>query len=489
MNMDADLLSIQEVRDKLSLAKLAQSTLEEMTQSEIDDIVWSMSNSAEKAAEELARMAVRETGFGNIQDKITKNLFAAKQVYEAIKELKTVGIIQEDVEKRIWEVAEPVGVIAGIVPSTNPTSTIIFKALIAIKARNAIVFSPHPNAQNCSFHAAKIIHDAAVMAGAPKGVIQCLEHSSLEASKELMSHSQTDLILATGGPGMVKAAYSSGKPAYGVGPGNVPVYVHKSADIQEAARRIIESKAFDFGTICASEQAIVVDEEVKSELLKELERHYAYILNASEKEKVAGIILKNNSLNPQIVGRSPQRLAEMAGIEIPRNIKILVGEEKEVGKNIPFSLEKLSPILTLYIVKDWQEGCNICMKLLELGGLGHTLGIHAMDEEVIRAFALKKPASRIIVNSGTTFGAIGSTTGIFPSLTLGCGTYGNNITSDNIGPEHLMNIKRVAFGIREMKRDTSKEMNNLRDEEAVEQRVSEEEIRKIVIDIIQQLKD
>ena len=482
MNLDNDLLSIQEVRDKVHRAAAAQKSLEQLSQAEIDSIVRNMSVEAAKAAEMLARLAVEETGFGNVQDKVTKNLFAAERVHDAIKDMKTVGIIQVDEGKKVWEIAEPVGVIAGMVPSTNPTSTIIFKALIAIKARNAIVFSPHPAALNCSLQAVKIMNDAAVAAGAPEGVVQGIEHPSLDASRELMSHIKTDLILATGGPGMVKAAYSSGKPAYGVGPGNVPVYVHKSADIKRAARQIIESKAFDNGTICASEQAVVVDEEIKDIFLTELQKKGAYFLNPVEKEKVAGILLKNNSLNTQIVGRSPLEIAELAGIGIPGGTKILVGEEKDIGKNTPFSLEKLTTVLAFYTVKDWQEGCEISMKLLEVGGLGHTLGIHAKEEEVIRAFALKKPASRIVVNSGTTFGGIGATTGLFPSMTLGCGTYGNNITSDNIGPQHLLNIKRVAFGIREM--DTNSGQSALESSEA---EISEEEITKIVMQVISQL--
>jgi acetaldehyde dehydrogenase (acetylating) len=482
MKLDYDLLSIQEVRDKLQRARIAQKRLEQLTQLEIDWIVKHMSDKSSKSAERLAQLAVAETGFGNVKDKQTKNLFASQQVYAAIKEMKTVGIIAEDEKNKVWEVAEPAGVIAGIVPSTNPTSTVIFKALIALKARNVIVFSPHPSALNCCLEAVKIMSDAAVSAGAPPDVIQCLEHPSMEASKELMSHKQTDLILATGGPGMVKAAYSSGKPAYGVGPGNVPVYIHKSADIEKAARQIIESKTFDYGTICASEQAVVVDEAIKDVFIRELKKHGAYFLSAKEKEKIAGIVLKNNALNSEIVGKSPLKLAELAGIAVPEETKVLLGEETRIGKTVPFSLEKLSPILAFYTVKDWQEGCEICMELLEVGGLGHTLGIHAREDEIIRAFALKKPASRIVVNSGTTFGGIGATTGIFPSMTLGCGTYGNNITSDNIGPQHLMNIKRVAFGIREMENDP-----NDRDEKRDALEISEEEITKIIMQVISQL--
>jgi acetaldehyde dehydrogenase (acetylating) len=482
LNLDLDLLSIQEVRNKLQLAKEGQEKLEEFSQTQIDRIVEKMCDEATKSAVLLAELAVAETGFGNVSDKETKNLFAAVNVYEAIKDMKTVGIIHQDEKSTVWEVAEPVGVIAGIIPSTNPTSTIIFKSLISIKARNAIVFSPHPSALNCCLKAAKIMHDAAVSAGAPPNLIQCLENPSPEAAKELMTHKKTNLILATGGPGLVKAAYSSGKPAYGVGPGNVPVYVHRSADVTRAARHIIESKSFDYGTICASEQAVVVDREVKESLVQQLRKNGAYFLLPSEKERFAQLIMKDNGLNPKSVGKSAEVLGELAGVSVPKGTKVLVAEEAEISKTTPFAIEKLSPLLALYTVDNWRDGCEICMKLLAAGGLGHTLGIHAEEDEVIRAFALKKPASRIVVNSGTTFGGIGATTGIFPSMTLGCGTFGNNITSDNIGPQHLMNIKRVAFGIREMKQDTKQVEGNH------ELEISEEEITKIVMQIISQLK-
>lgn len=482
MKLDHDLVSIQDVRHKLQLSFEAQHQLATFSQLEIDKIIETMSIAAFEAAEELARLAVEETGFGNVEDKATKNRFAAKDVYDAIKDMKTVGIVHEDTEKKIWEIAEPMGVIAGIIPSTNPTSTIIFKSLIAIKTRNTIVFSPHPSALTCSIQAAKVMNDAAISAGAPNNVIQCLEHSTLEASKELMTHKKTNLILATGGPAMVKAAYSSGKPAYGVGPGNVPVYVHQSADVSQAAKQIIESKAFDYGTICASEQAVVIDETIKNDFLTELQKNGAYLLSTSEKTKLASFILKDGHLNSAIVGKSPQKVAELAGISVPETAKILVAEETQINKITPFAIEKLSPILALYTVKDWREGSDSCLKLLEIGGLGHTFGIHAKEEEVIRAFALKQPASRIIVNSGTTFGAIGVSTNLFPSLTLGCGSYGNNITSDNIGPKLLLNMKRVAFGIRE---NASAEVTPV----ASDFEINEADVAKIVMQVLNQLSN
>ncbi|MDQ0871547.1 acetaldehyde dehydrogenase (acetylating) [Paenibacillus sp. V4I3] len=450
MKLDSDLQAIQEVRHFLQEAKAAQKQLEKMTQSQIDDIVAAMAEAAEFEAERLGAMAVEETGFGKVADKKAKNLFVARDVFSAIKDMQTVGIIRKDDVKQVWEIAQPVGIVAAIIPSTNPTSTVLFKCLISLKSRNAIVISPHPSALHCSQESAAVMRAAAEKAGAPPGLIHCLSQPSLEASGELMKHKLTDIILATGGTAMVKAAYSSGKPAYGVGPGNVPVYIHQSADIPRAVSLILQSKTFDYGTICASEQAIVVDQVVKAELVAELKRQGAYFLNAEEKEKVGSILTIGKGMNPNVVGRSPQVIASKAGITVPEDARVLVAEESEVGHAYPFSMEKLSPVLALYTVSDWQEGCQRCTLLLELGGLGHTLGIHGEDLSIIEAFGLEKPASRIVVNTGTTFGGIGATTGIMPSMTLGCGSYGNNITSDNIGPQHLMNIKRIAFGIKEM---------------------------------------
>jgi acetaldehyde dehydrogenase (acetylating) len=458
MIRDIDLQSIQEVRDYLEQAKEAQKIIAKMTQSEIDRIVESMANAAKQEAERLAAMAVEETGFGNVKDKTVKNLFAANDVYNSIKDVKTVGVIRRDEENRVWEVAQPVGIVAGIVPSTNPTSTAIFKALIAVKARNAIIFSPHPAAAKCTAEAARIVQEAAERAGAPKGLISCITQPTMAATNELMKHKLTDVILATGGPGLVKAAYSSGKPAYGVGPGNVPVYIHESANIAKAVQLIIQSKTFDYGTICASEQALLVDGSIKEKVVAELKQQGAYFLNEDEKQKVASIIMVNGALNAKIVGKAPQVIAEMAGIEVPSNVKVLVAEETGVGKEYPFSIEKLSPILAFYTVKDMEEASELAQKLLEVGGLGHTVGIHAEDEKVIEAYTIDKPTGRIIVNAGTTFGAIGATVNVKPSLTLGCGAIGNNVTSDNVTVTHLFNIKRVAFGVREMpQQDVSKE--------------------------------
>ncbi|MCP3772674.1 acetaldehyde dehydrogenase (acetylating) [Paenibacillus sp. MZ04-78.2] len=494
MKLDADLQAIQDVRSLLQEASQAQKLLEKMTQSQIDDIVAAMARAAEAEAVRLAEMAVEETGYGKVADKTAKNLFVARNVYESMKDMKTVGIVRKDDERKVWEVAQPVGVVAAIIPSTNPTSTVMFKCMIALKARNAIVISPHPSALRCSQEAAKLMRLAAEKAGAPAGLIHCLSKPSVEASNELMRHKRTDVILATGGTAMVKAAYSSGKPAYGVGPGNVPVYVHHSANLSRAVSLILQSKTFDYGTICASEQAIVADASIKPQLVEELKRQGAYFLDEEQKRKVGSILTIGKGLNPKVVGRSPQVIAEMAGFTVPPEARVLIAEETHVGHEYPFSVEKLSPVLALYTVKDWLEGCSRCMELLELGGLGHTLGIHCENESVIEAFGLEKPASRIVVNSGTTFGGIGATTGITPSFTLGCGSFGNNITSDNIGPQHLLNIKRVAFGIREMDiapaaaQAVERTMEKLPPEASGNPGISREDVLQIVRSVLSELQ-
>lgn len=488
MYLDTDLESIQEVRENLKLAKVAQKAMANMTQDQVDQIVHCMTQAAIREAGRLAAMAVDETGYGKMEDKMTKNVFSAKDVYESIKDKKTVGIISRDEDKKVLLAAEPVGVVAGIIPSTNPTSTVIFKALIAVKSRNAIVFSPHPSAAKCTNEAANVLKEAANKAGAPDGIITCITKPTLASAQELMKHKDTDLILATGGPGMVKAAYSSGKPAYGVGPGNVPVYIHSSANIAKAVSQIVHSKTFDYGTICASEQALVVDKAIKNKVKSTLEQAGAYFLDDYEKQRVEAIILRGSGLNPDIVGRSPQALAKIAGIVIPDNTRLLVAEETNIGKDYPISLEKLSPILAFYTVTNEQEAGKVCDELIEIGGLGHTVGIHCEDQQLIESFGVQQKASRVVVNSGTTFGGIGATTGITPSMTLGCGTYGNNISSDNIGPEHLLNKKRIAFGIREMKNEEPAR-NTAYKESALnaEPSVSKDEIMEIVKSVLKEL--
>lgn len=453
MELDRDICSIQEARNLIKAACRAQEALKCFTQAQIDTIINAMREAGEANAGRLAQMAVAETGMGRYEDKCFKNFFAARYVFEYIQEMKTVGIIREDRANRIWEIAEPVGVIAGIVPTTNPTSTVIYKSMIALKARNAIVFSPHPSAVRCTFEAARIMHDAAVAAGAPEGSIGCLSTVTMAATQELMKHPDTAMILATGGTGLVRAAYSSGKPALGVGPGNVPAFVERTADLRRAARDIITGKTFDNGTICASEQAIVVEECVADELISYLREYGAHFLSAEETAKVSAVVmLPDGGMNPKAVGKDVKVIAQMAGITIPEGTKCLVAPLGGVGPGWPLSHEKLTPVLAFYRVKDWKEGCERCIQLLNAGGIGHSLVIHSNNEAVIKEFAYKKPIFRILINTPSSFGGIGATTGLAPSLTLGCGTWGGSSVSDNVSPMHLINIKRVAWPIRDVER-------------------------------------
>lgn len=445
---DKDLLSIQEVRSLIAKAKKAQREYAKFSQGTIDKVVFAVKEIAYKNAESLAQFASEETGFGKWQDKKIKNEIASEGVYNHIKDMKTIGIIKEDEEKKIVEIGSPVGTIAALIPSTNPTSTVIYKALIALKSGNAIVFSPHPSALNCILKTAEIINDAVIGAGAPHGLINCMTIPTLEGTNELMKHRDVDLILATGGSAMVKAAYSSGTPALGVGPGNVPAYIERSANVKDAVEKIISSKTFDYGTVCASEQAIVTEKCIVDKVKSEFIKLGGYFLNPEEVIKVEAIMENSHGgMNPKIVGKPAQYVADLAGIDIPKGTKILLAEQTKVGKNIPFSKEKLTALLAFYTVEDWQEACELCYALLENGGLGHTLAIHSKDESIIREFALKKPVSRFLVNTPSTQGAIGLTTGLAPSFTLGCGAIGGSATSDNIDPMHLINIRRMAYGI------------------------------------------
>ncbi len=449
--LDRDLQSIQQVRDLISDAKKAQKELAEFEQADIDRIVKAMARAGERASDKLAKMAAEETGFGRYEDKIIKNMFASKAVYEYIKDMKTIGIIREDQEQKIVEIGSPVGVIAAMIPSTNPTSTTIYKALIAVKAGNGIVFSPHPAAVGCTLETATLLQEAAVEAGAPKGLIGCMDLPTMEGSRELMAHQDVALILATGGSALVKAAYSSGTPALGVGPGNVPAYIEQSAEIPMAVKRIFESKTFDNGTICASEQAVITERCIEGQVREEIIKQGGYFLKEEEIQKVAATIQKpGGGLNSKIVGQSAKTIAAMANISVPEQIRVLICEQKGVGKNYPFSMEKLSPILAFYVEEDWHKACERCIELLNYGGLGHSLVIHSNNETIIREFALKKPVYRILVNTSSSHGAIGATTNLAPSLTLGCGTIGGSATSDNVSPMHLINIKRMVYGIREV---------------------------------------
>jgi acetaldehyde dehydrogenase (acetylating) len=449
--LDKDLESVQEARTLLQTAHDAWLQFENHPEEQVERILLEISKVGITNAEPLARMAVEETGYGTVEHKTLKNLFCADDVYRAIRPMKTVGIVKDDTEKKVFEVASPIGVIAAIIPSTNPTSTTIYKALIALKGRNAIVFSPHPSAARCISETARVISAAAERAGAPKGVICCMKASTMEGTQELMKHPLTALILATGGTGLVRAAYSAGKPAFGVGPGNVPTYIEQTADVPKAVRDILTGKCFDNGTLCSSEQSIVCDEAVKDQVLEQLKKQGAHICSAQEKTQLERTIqTPRRTLNTKIVGKAAVKIAEMAGFNVPADTRALVAYADGVGPEHPISMEKLSPTLGFYTVRDWRDGCAKCIEILSFGGLGHTLSVHTKDESVVREFGLRKPAFRICVNTPAALGAVGYTTNLFPAMTLGCGAAGGNITSDNISPLHLINLKRVAYGVREV---------------------------------------
>lgn len=450
-NLDLDLQSVQEVRVLIKKAKLAQETLARMSQDEIDKIVDAIAMAGYENREKLAKMANEETGFGIWQDKVVKNTFGSKVIYDYIKDMKTVGVIDEDKELKTMDVAVPMGVIGGLIPSTNPTSTVMFKALISIKSGNAIIFSPHPSAKNCILETVRILNEAGVKAGAPEGLIGCMTMPTLEGTNELMTNGDTSLILATGGSAMVKAAYSSGNPAIGVGPGNSPAYIEKSADVKLAVKRIMDSKTFDNGTICASEQSIIVEKSNEAKVREELIQSGAYFLSDIEKKKLESFILRGNgTMNPQIVGKSVEVIAELAGLNIPEGIRLLVAEETKVGKDHAYSREKLAPIIAFYTVENSDEAKDLSIRLLENEGIGHTYNIHSNDEAIIREFGIDIPVSRFLVNTPGALGGIGGSTNLIPSLTLGCGSIGGSSTSDNIGPMHLINIKKLAYGTCEL---------------------------------------
>ncbi len=447
-NFDKDLRSIQEARDLARLGKVAANKIADYTEEQIDKILRNMVRVAEENAVCLAQMAVEETGFGKVEDKTFKNHLAATILYESIKDMKTIDIIREDEVNKLIEIAEPVGLVMGIVPSTNPTSTAIFKAMISIKSRNAIVFSPHPSAAKCTIKAAQLMHDAAVEAGAPENVITCVTSPSIGATNELMKSKEVAIIIATGGPGMVKAAYSAGKPALGVGAGNSPAYIEKTANIEQAVRNIMASKTFDNGTICASEQSIICEECNEAAVIQQFKKHGGYFMTKEETDKVCKLLFKNgHAMNAKFVGRSPQVIASAAGIEIPQGTKVLIGRQNGVGEGNPLSFEKLTTVLGFYTVKDCYQACDLSIELLQ-NGIGHTMSIHTENKDIVMKFA-KKPASRILVNTGGTQGGTGASTGLNPSFTLGCGTWGGSSVSENVTPEHLINIKRVAYGLKD----------------------------------------
>ena len=449
--LDIDLAARQEARELARQAGAAQERLNKLDQGALDAIVAAMAAAFESECAALAKMAVEETGFGNTQDKTEKNLFACKTVLSAIAPMKTKGILREIPEKRLWEIGVPMGVIAAIVPSTNPTSTVCYKALIAIKAGCAIVFSPHPKAAKCTRAAAELLARAAEAAGAPAGAVGCLTASQMAGTQELMGAPEVKLILATGGPGMVRSAYSSGKPAIGVGAGNGPAYIHTSADVPGAIAAIVRSKTFDNGTVCASEQSIIVEKSMESAVLEEAGRQGIYLMPTEEAGRLARLLFKpTGGLNPEIVGKSAIYLAEKAGFSVPKDTKVLMAREQEAGPTRPYSMEKLCPVLAFFVLDSEDAVLQKAVEVLRHEGSGHTFAIHARDEGVIRRFALEIPVSRFLVNAPAALGGIGAATGLFPALTLGCGAVGGSSSSNNISPMDLINLRRVAWGTEAM---------------------------------------
>jgi acetaldehyde dehydrogenase (acetylating) len=444
-----DPAALQEVRSKVEKAYAAWQKYRLFTQEQIDAVVERVAAAGRAHARRLAEMAVEETSYGNVEDKVAKNLLCAEWLPRAMRGMKTVGLLREIPEQKVVEFGVPVGVVAAIIPTTNPTSTAIYKALISLKAGNSIVISPHPRATNCTCETADLLYSAALEAGAPEGIIQSLTNPTLDATQALMKHPQTAVILATGGHGMVRAAYSSGKPAFGVGPGNVAVLVDRTADIPDSVAKIIQGKSFDYGTVCSSEQALVAEEPLREAILSELRARKAYFCTEDQKEALGKLLVTPNwTISAKCVGQSPSRIAEMAGFSVPPDTSIIVAELDGVGKQHPLSMEKLSPVLALYFVKDFAAALDTCEAITRFGGLGHTCVIYSKDDARIREFATRMPAMRVLVNTPAPHGSVGITTNVFPSMTLGCGAAAGNVTSDNVGPQHLINIKRLAYAVR-----------------------------------------
>ncbi|MCD7735953.1 MAG: acetaldehyde dehydrogenase (acetylating) [Lachnospiraceae bacterium] len=450
--IDKDLMSVQEVRELVDSAKEAQRELARLDQAQVDHIVRCIADAGVRNAQRLARMAQEDTGFGKVEDKTVKNVFASRGVYEHIKDMKTIGELSRDDEKGIRVIAVPVGVIAGLIPSTNPTSTAFYKAEIAIKSGNAIIFSPHPTALRSIMEAVKVIRQAVAEAGANENLVSCISIPTMEATNTLMHHRDIALILATGGSAMVRAAYSSGTPAIGVGPGNGPAYLEKSCDLPLAVKRILDSETFDNGTICASEQSIICDEDMVDAVQEEFTRQGAYFLDEEEREKLGRFILRaNGTMNPEIVGKSVAVIAELAHLDkVPKDAKVLIAKENGVGRGHPYSNEKLGPIMGFYTGSDYVDVCDKVCEILCYEGAGHTFSIHTKDDKMVDYFAKRVPASRIVVNSPSALGGIGATTNLQPSLTLGCGAVGGSATSENVGPMQLLNLRYVAYGQKEM---------------------------------------
>ncbi|MFU8839577.1 MAG: aldehyde dehydrogenase family protein [Nitriliruptoraceae bacterium] len=446
--LDRDLRSIQEARDAAVAARAAQRAFLAADQAAVDRICTAMAEAAVAESGRLGQLAHEETGYGVADHKRLKNEFAARDVWASIRDVPTVGVLRRDEQRRVVEYGWPVGVLAALSPSTNPTSTAIFKILIAVKARNAIVVAPHPSSVGCTAEATRVMAAAGEAAGMPAGLVQCLTTITQPGTQALMEHHATSMILATGGAGMVAAAHSVGKPALGVGPGNVPAYVDRSADVPRAAADIVTSKAFDHSTICATEQTVVADAPIAAELKRAMQASGAHWLTREQAARLGPQLFRSGGLlDARFVGRSPQQLGELAGIEVPETARILVADLDGVGPDHPLSREKLTTVLGFLVEDGWRAGCERSIELLRFGGDGHSLVIHARDEDVIHAFGMEKPAFRILVNTWGTFGAIGATTGLEPSMTLAPGGIGGAVVSDNITVHHVLNVKRVAHEV------------------------------------------
>jgi acetaldehyde dehydrogenase (acetylating) len=448
--VDADLRSIQEARDLVARGAAAQRTFAGASQEQVDAVVRAMAAAASAAAESLARRAVDETGMGVYEHKIIKNRFASEVLLEYILPMRTVGLLREDPARKVRELAVPMGVVGAIIPTTNPTSTAIYKALIAIKARNAIVMSPHPRAVKCTMEAGRVLEAAAVSAGAPEGLVGVMTLPTLDGTNALMRHRDTAVIVATGGADMVRAVYTAGKPAYGVGPGNVPAIIERTAKIDKAVADVVDGKTFDAGVLCSAENSVVIDTPIESRVRQAFKRERAHFCAPDEKKALERLMIpaSGKGINPDVVGQPPTSIASRAGFSVPPDTKLLIVELSRVGREDPLSREKLCPVLGYFVEDGWEACCKRAIELLRYGGIGHSLAIHSTDRHVIDRFFEEKPAFRIIVNSNAAIGAVGYTTGFAPAMTLGPGSWGGSITSDNITPLHLINIKRMGEEIR-----------------------------------------
>ena len=448
--MDADLRSVQEARDLVARAARAQEQFANADQRTVDTIVRAMAAAASANAERLARLAVDETKMGVYEHKIIKNRFASDFLWEYIGPMQTVGVIREDRARKVRELAVPMGVVGAVIPTTNPTSTAIYKALIAIKARNAIVMSPHPRATKSVVETARLLEEAALGAGAPPGLIGSMKVATLDGTNALMRHKLTAVILATGGADMVRAVYAAGKPAYGVGPGNVPAIIERTARLEKAVADVVDGKTFDAGVLCSAENSVVCDAPVERAVRDAFRRERAHFCSPEQKAALERLMIPptGKGINPDVVGQQPQAIARKAGFDIAPDAKLMIVDLMRVGREDPLSREKLCPVLGFFVEDGWERCCQRAIELLNYGGLGHSLGIHSRDQYVIDRFFAEKPAFRIIVNSNVAIGAVGYTTGFAPAMTLGPGSWGGSITSDNITPLHLINIKRIGEEIR-----------------------------------------